>query len=248
MNALWLLKGLVPTPWRPRLRAAYTRIAHAGWHRRCNICGARLRGFLAHGIPPEPDFLCPLCRSKPPHRLSSTYFDQHPELFRRGGILLHVAPEPGLGRKLREAASRHAMTYRCGSITGNGHSFIDLRHLPFDAGTVDLVYCCHVLNAMSEDRQAMAELRRVLAPGGVALLQVPAFGTGPNTVETSGAAERMQEFGDEGIYRRYTNADYRARLEAAGFAVEEFRAESLPGPDRERHQLKQEHVHVCRPA
>ena len=140
------------------------------------------------------------------------------------------------------------MRYRSGGIGGSGDSFLDLRRLPFEDGTVDLVYCCHVLNSMTEDREAMREVRRVLAPGGVAVLQVPAFESGPHTVETFGLHDRMRVFGDDGIYRRYTNADFHVRLKEAGFAVEEFRADALPAADRERYQLKREHLHVCRPA
>jgi SAM-dependent methyltransferase len=180
--------------------------------------------------------------------LAAIYFDGNTSLFVGGGILLHVAPELGLGRRLRERARQHGMSYRSGSISGNGESFLDLRCLPFEDGAVHVIYCCHVLNSMTEDCDAMREVRRVLAPDGVALLQVPAFEPGPHTVETFGLEDRIRLFGDDGIYRRYTNADYRARLEDAGFAVEEFRADTLAAADLERYQLKQEHLHVCRPA
>ena len=246
MSGVQALKQFVPQAWRPPIRRAWTRLRHFGWRRRCNICGAMLRSFLAHGIPPEPDFLCPLCRSKPPHRLAAIYFDRHPELFLRDGLLVHVAPEPGLGRWLRPRAQEHGMRYLAGGISGTGDAYLDLRRLPFADGKVDLVYCCHVLNSMDEDREAMRELRRVLSPRGVAILQVPAFEAGPITVETSGLEDRLRVFGDEGISRRYTNDDFMARLRTAGFAVLEYRADSLLPAERARLQLKLEHLHVCR--
>jgi hypothetical protein len=242
------LKQLVPAEWRPPIRRAWTRLRHFGWRRRCNICGAALRSFLAHGIPPEPDFLCPSCRSKPPHRLAAVYFNRHPGIFVRDGMLLHVAPELGLGRWLQRRAHEQGMRYRAGSITGSGEAHLDLRRLPFADASVDLVYCCHVLNCMDEDREAMCEVRRVLSPRGVAILQVPAFASGSATVETFGSADRLREFGDDGIWRRYTNDNFMARLRAAGFDVVEYRADALPPAERARLQLKLEHLHGCRPA
>jgi SAM-dependent methyltransferase len=241
------LKRLVPAEWRPPIRNAWTRLRHLGWRRRCNICGAVLRAFLAHGIPPEPDFLCPSCRSKPPHRLAAIYFDRHPGLFVRDGLLVHVAPELGLGPWLQKRAQARGMRYRAGGISGSGENYLDLRQLPFTDGSVDLVYCCHVLNCMEEDQAAMREVRRVLSPSGVAILQVPAFEAGPATVETSGPADRLRVFADQGIFRRYTNEDFSRRLRAAGFSVAEYRADSLPADERARQQLKFEHLHVCQP-
>jgi SAM-dependent methyltransferase len=240
------IRALVPAPWRPALRRAYTRVRHAGLRRRCNVCGCALRGFLAHGIPPEPDFLCPICGSKPPHRLAAIFFELHPALFARGRSLVHVAPEAGLGRRLRAQAQAAGMNYRSGDLGGTGDAHLDLRRLPFADGSVDLFYCCHVLNCMEEDRQAMREIHRVLHPSGLALLQVPAFERGPHTVETQGRDSRLATFGDDGIYRRYTNDDYHDRLREAGYRVEEFRAIDQPEALGVRHQLKREVLHLCR--
>jgi len=138
------------------------------------------------------------------------------------------------------------MTYRSGGITGSGEHYLDIRELPFDDGSVQLIYCCHVLNAMQEDRQAMGELFRVLDSRGTALLQVPAFHTGATTLETHSLEERLQVFHDEGIFRCYTDADYVARLQATGFAVQSFRAGDLAAKDVRRFSLKAEVLHVCR--
>jgi SAM-dependent methyltransferase len=37
----------------------------------------------------------------------------------------------------------------------------------------DAVMCCHVLEHIDDDRRAMAEIRRILKPGGLAILMVP---------------------------------------------------------------------------
>jgi hypothetical protein len=212
------LKDLVPGPWRRPLRTAYTRLRYAGRKYRCNICGAGLSGFLPHGIPPALNYLCPLCYSKPPHRLAAVYLDSHPELFVEDGLMLHVAPEFGLGRTLSAQARRFGMRYRAGGISGVGDTYIDLLNLPFENSSVGLVYCCHVLNSHQ----------------------------GLTTLESHNAAERMDTFGDDGIYRCYTNEDYEARLRAAGFAVKAFRADDVADNLVQRYQLKREVLHLCR--
>lgn len=241
-----VLKHLVPQSWRAPIRRLYARVRYAGLAQRCNVCDAGLRRFLAHGIPPEPNFLCPLCRSKPPHRLAAVYFDTHPQLFLRDGILLHVAPELGLGRRLAHRAIHTGMHYRAGSITGTGEQYIDLLDLPFADASVALVYCCHVLNSLQDDLAAMREVFRVLRPDGSAILQVPAFHQGATTLETHSREERMAAFGDDGISRCYTNADYESRLQSVGFEVIAFRAGEVSDQLVAHLQLKREILHICR--
>jgi SAM-dependent methyltransferase len=230
------------------LRRWAATVSAFGLNRQCPVCGSLLRQFRPHGAPPEPEAVCPVCGSKAPHRLAMVYFLTHCELFRRGGLLLHVAPERELGRRLRSWALSNGMSYKSGGISGTGEHFLDLRQLPLPDSSVDLVYCCHVLNSMQEDRVAMREVHRVLRPTGVALLQAPAYHTGPTTLETSSLEERLAVFHDEGIARCYTDADYVDRLQQSGFVVERFRATDRSAEEVERHQLKQEVLHVCRRA
>ena len=245
------LKSFVPIAWRPQLRRAYTRFRHFGFSRHCNICGARLHRFVAYGVatadyPVAPDFLCPLCRSKPPHRLTSHYCAIHPEVFVAGGKLVHVAPEAGLGLQLSRWAEAAGMGYRSGDIRDPEERRLDILHLPFADGSVHLFYCCHVLNALQDDLAAMREVFRVLHPEGLAILQVPAFYGGATTLEARTPAERLSIFADELVYRNYTDADYRERLRAAGFLVTSFDACDLPADLVQRLQLKKEVVHLCR--
>ena len=240
-----ILKCFVPESLRPGARRLWNKVKHGGLSRRCPVCGSRLRRFAPHGTPVEDEAVCPVCGSKAPHRLACLYFARNPKLFRRGGILLHVAPERELGRRLREWAEKRGMTYRSGSIMGTGDQHLDVRNLPFADGSIDLVYCCHVLNCMLEDTLAMKEFFRVLHPEGAAVLQVPAFHQGATTLETHSRAERLQAFHDDGIFRCYTDADYVARLHDAGFAVSRYRAETFTETEIRRFSLKQEVFHIC---
>jgi ubiquinone/menaquinone biosynthesis C-methylase UbiE len=49
----------------------------------------------------------------------------------------------------------------------------DAGALPFTAGAFDRVYCSEVLEHLVDPAAAVAEIRRVLKPGGVAVLSVP---------------------------------------------------------------------------
>lgn len=242
MGFRWL-KHLVPAVVRPMIRRNWTRLLHWGGRFYCPICASDIRRFETSGQ--EPDFRCPVCASKPPHRLALKYFELHPELFVMGESLIHVAPEPELGKWLCRRARKARMKYHPGGLDGVGEQHLDLRQLPFPDGTVKFLYCCHVLNMVEEDRQAMAEVFRVIHPHGVALLQVPAFFTGSTTLEPESEAERIAAFNDPMMYRCYTDADYVARLNESGFFVEHFRAESLPSEMVQKSQLKREVLHIC---
>ena len=123
---------------------------------------------------------------------------------------------------------------------------MDILDLPFEDQSVDLLYCCHVLNSMNDDRGAMREVRRVLSESGTAVLQVPAFYEGETTLEAGPEeADRLRVFNDVGISRCYTDADYVKRLEDAGFRVRHYRAAQFSASDVRRYSLKAEVVHVC---
>ena len=51
----------------------------------------------------------------------------------------------------------------------------DISDLPFADGQFGLVLATDVIEHVDDDRRGMAEIRRVLAPGGVAIVTVPAF-------------------------------------------------------------------------
>jgi SAM-dependent methyltransferase len=67
----------------------------------------------------------------------------------------------------------------------------DAKALPFSENTFDGVLASHVLEHIPDYRSAVAELSRVLVPGGVALLPVPIIA--PETVEY-GCANPTEEF------------------------------------------------------
>jgi SAM-dependent methyltransferase len=51
----------------------------------------------------------------------------------------------------------------------------DVRDLPFEDASFDLVLATDIVEHVEEDRLALSEIARVLAPGGSAVITVPAF-------------------------------------------------------------------------
>ncbi len=96
----------------------------------------------------------------------------------------------------------------------------DITALPFEADAFDLILCSHVLEHVPDDDAAMRELARVLAPGGLAVIQSPVNYDEPETFEdpSMGPEDRLRYFSQVDHVRVY-GCDLDQRLERAGFEV-----------------------------
>ncbi len=91
----------------------------------------------------------------------------------------------------------------------------DALHLPFPDGSFDRVICSEVLEHIPDDRAAMAELARVLRPGGTMAVTVPRFF--PELVNWALSDEyHMVPGGHVRIYRRSVIEE---RLRGVGLSV-----------------------------
>ncbi len=91
----------------------------------------------------------------------------------------------------------------------------DALHLPFADATFDRVICSEVLEHIPDDRAAMAELTRVLRPGGTMAVTVPRFG--PELINWALSDEyHMVPGGHVRLYRRRV---LEQRLVATGLRV-----------------------------
>ncbi len=235
--------NLFPQPIRFGLR----RAKHFGFQRRCPACGSRTRRFAPWGNPARQDAICPICLAKEPHRLAALYFDQHPEIFKREGTLVHIAPEPSLAIKLTGLCRRSSMRYISGDIHTPMPDTIDICDLRFEDASIDIIYACHVMMALPDDGPAFDEVFRVLKPGGVALLQVFASPL-DYTIEPKTDEERAEDrylAADPDVYRIYSDSDYCRRLENAGFEVRRFVAGDVDHPDLDRMNVSAEVLHVA---
>lgn len=192
------------------------------WPRRhrCNICNWRGRRFLTSG---HPFVLCPRCGSSVRHRLiaaalaakvGGTVGASH----LLHGRVLHLSPEYCLGLVLRPVA-RHYV--RADFSASDADLRQDITRMPFRDAAFDALVACDTLEHIADDRRALAECRRVLTRGGVAILTVPQFDDGRATLEdpsVTTAAERSARYGQWDHVRNY-GIDFADRVAAAGFRV-----------------------------
>jgi SAM-dependent methyltransferase len=219
---------------RQALRLRLRPWTHRGRARDCPLCGHQYRIFLADGVIGTADTVCPACLSLPRHRalwaLIARCHDEGRIALR--GRLLHVAPEACLAHALRRDVDYLSIDLEPGVAMQMG----DVTRLDFPDAHFDVVLCNHVLEHVRDDRAALAEIHRVLRPGGWASLLVP-LGAGPTRESPADATPEylLAHHGQRDHVRTYGD-DYRARLEAAGFHVEWARADELLGPETLRRQ------------
>ncbi len=92
----------------------------------------------------------------------------------------------------------------------------DAYALPFEDGFFDKVICAEVLEHLPEDERAMAELVRVLRPGGQMAVTVPRWGPEKVCWALSDAYHEVEG----GHVRIYKGSELVSRLERAGLAPE----------------------------
>jgi len=97
---------------------------------------------------------------------------------------------------------------------------VDLQALPFSSGAYDVVYASHVLEHVPNDSKAIAEIRRILAPNGFAILPVPIVN--PFTVEYPGPNPR------ESMHIRAPGLDYFDRFLPHFARIDLFRSNAFP--------------------
>jgi predicted SAM-dependent methyltransferase len=230
----------------PFLRRLGGRIeSRVPWHllyrgdaRECPCCGGSFRAFRPRDDRPEAR--CPRCNSYERHRVLWMWLRDRGGLAggAEGGFdLLHVAPEPVLVERLR-ALPR--IRYTGGSLFPTGDQVrVDLTAAPFPDETFDAVLCNHVFDEIPDDRRALAEIHRVLRPGGRLITQTPVDKGRTTTYEDPSLppARRREVFQTADDVRIY-GLDFRERLAAAGFEVElvDYAAELDPATV-ERHGL-----------
>ncbi len=189
--------------------------------RTCSVCGYKGR-FQAGGKPRRIDARCPKCGSAERYRLLALWLDRHGE-FLRSANTLHFAPEAGLAKLLR----KHVGHYRSADIAeGRADLVLNIEAIAAEDASFGCIVCSHVLEHV-DDRKALAEIHRVLKPGGVALIMAPVIEGWPSTYENPAVKtpeDRARHYG-QSDHVRYYGADIRTRIRAAGFSLEEFTAE-----------------------
>lgn len=230
-----LVQKIIPLPIRRSLGGAWStwnrtaRKELLKWSLRgdaveCNVCGWR-GGKFADDLWHEAS-VCPECGSQVRHRLLaatlnglSTHADLTEAALLRGRDVLHFAPERQFRQRIKAAAARYVTAdYDRGDTDWR----LDISAMPsVKDAEFDVVICCDVLEHVPNDRGAFQEIRRILKPGGIAILTVPQKDSPATTDEdptVTSEQERERRFGQKDHVRMYGD-DFQERVTAAGFAV-----------------------------
>lgn len=151
--------------------------------------------------------------------------------------LLHFAPEIGLQRWIRRHVPVAAyLSADLDSPEVDIH--LDVQDMNLADETVDVVLLSHVLEHVENDGRALAEICRILIPGGKLFLQVPLSGDSVTQDAALDTPEkRLALYGKTDHVRLYGD-DIQARLTQAGFDVTVSRAnDERFGPELERMAL-----------
>ena len=180
--------------------------------RECNICGWEGRSFYPNTGPGyhEPTTACPGCGCQDRHRSLLALLAATTTLFAPKTRVVEVAPMRGFESLLR---LQQGINYTSFDLARHAMERGDITAMRFPTSSVDYFICFHVLEHIPDESRALAEIRRVLKPGGAAILQVPVDWHVPVTREYPAPDPR-----DVGHVRRH-GADFPKRIASAGFDV-----------------------------
>lgn len=187
----------------------------------CGWSGLRFRSFavlesVRSGV------ICPGCGSFERHRALASFY---PTFFQRLGVrparLIHFAAEPCLTPIVAPLCDRYE-TSAYGERTP-ADLRLDVTRLALPDASCDALLLNHVLDCIPDDRLAIAEMYRVLGPGGV-VLAVATF--------EQGRPSREVRVRSNSLYRIYGSEDLASRF--APFSAAAVNAADGLSPDIRR--------------
>jgi len=144
----------------------------------CDVCGFRGKFNLFR---PKDKWhpinirRCPECLSMERQR---AVWKLLKEKEKSGGEILHISPEKGLQKKLKELGNYVSIDYpprESDSGVVAAEMNVDLRATQFEDNSFDIIVCNHVLDQIEENEKAIKELYRILRIGGRAYVTVPIY-------------------------------------------------------------------------
>lgn len=159
----------------------------------------------------------------------SLFLHRQTEVFHKQMTVVEVAPWPKLAAELNALDNVHYVGIDLGR-----HRDINictsLTELGLRSASVDLLICFHVLEHIPDDIAAMREIRRVLKPHGIGVLQVP-LQTGLTDEDFQASAkERIRRFGQADHVRHY-GRDFEERLATSGLDIQRFAPSDYINPN-----------------
>lgn len=219
----------------------------------CYICGHRFMKFEPLWRSPKstPWFMrevgiigsdpvnygCPFCYSNDRERHLFLYFDRL-NLWQslQGASVLHFAPEEKLSERIKACEPQR---YFMVDLYPKNPEIqrVNIMDIPYASGSFDFVICNHVIEHVTDDLRALAEIYRVMKPRGRAVLQTPYSSTLARTIEDPGISTdqlRRIVYGQEDHVRAY-GMDFFERLQAAGLRLKICRHDSVATASEARY-------------
>jgi len=217
---------------RPRHRLDQRPPPGAGFY--CPVCEGWSRTFLPFGLARRRRAACPRCGSLERHRFTWVFLRDVWHIQQLRGRVLHIAPEPCIRARLASSPWLRLLT--ADRFDPEADVALDVTRLALPSGRFDAVLCSHVLEHVLDDRGAMAEIARVLRPGGRAMLMVPIDMSMAQTYEDPAIdtpQARNRAFGHP-FHVRIPGADYPDRIRGAGLDVTVVGSAEIMTPHRRR--------------
>jgi len=161
---------------------------------------------------------CPKCDALERHRIQALVLKILSEKHDLSSLsLLHFAPEAFFQKFFKDWFGEYATA----DLDAPDVDFnVDLTGLPFADSSYDCVIASHVLEHIKDDRKALSEIRRVLRPGGFAILPVP--------LVAMTTVEYPEPNPHEEYHVRAPGYDYYDRYRDYFDLVDEYRSSDLP--------------------
>ena len=196
---------------------------------------AYIRNWARYGFPYKAaqfetlnfkEFSCPICGSTDRDRLFTFYLKNFKD---KRLSILDIAPSKSLSSYIRKHLGAHYIT---ADLFMEG---VDLRLNiekmdSIDNDQYDLVICSHVLEHVPDDIAALKEIRRVLKPGGKAILMVPIVKDLDVIIEDpkeTSVEVRWKKFGQDDHIRLYSAGGWTNRVLQSGLELETLIAKNI---------------------
>lgn len=190
---------------------------------------------------------CPRCNSLPRTRLIP-FALRHFELSNNQPKILHVAPNVNEYHYIKQHVTFLSQYDRL-NIRPVKHINVvqDLTHTNLDSDQYDLAIAWHVLEHIPQDVKAIAEVYRLLKPGGSFLVSVPIYPIG-NQATFEDSEIPYADF--EVVHGHYDHCrscglDYYKRFETLGFRTQDLKVEGLDEATLAYYGLRPDHVVWC---
>lgn len=169
-------------------------------------------------------YSCPHCDATDRERLYAYWMNnQFGKALHLKSKIIHFAPESALSEWIRQ---RGYTDYKTADLMMPHVNYqVDITRLPFANDQYDFFICSHILEHVSSDDLAIAELYRIVKPGGMGIVMAPIIVGLEHTIEDPSiedVAERWRLFGQYDHVRLYAHDDYVAKLKRHGFVVHEL--------------------------